>query len=126
MTQSIEELTTLKVGAPVCDIRVVEVLEYYDEPVLFFGQSLTGQCYLLMLTVDEPERRQWLLSPMSAARLIAVRNQEVDLRFAFRGAEGGYVWRATTRRGLREVASVEFVRADQLHDDELPSAKEEP
>lgn len=110
----------MRLPAPLGDIRVVEVLEYYDEPVLYFGQSATEQNFLVMLAADDPNQRQWVLSPMSSVRLAAVREQALDLYSAFTRAEGGIVWRATERRGSHEPPAIELVRVEDLDDDVLP------
>lgn len=105
---------------PLGEIRVIEVLEYYDEPVLYFGESLTGQKYLVMLARDESEERHWLLAPLSSVRHASLREGSLDLYSAFVRVEGGVVWRARQKRSRSESLTIEHVNAAALDDSELP------
>lgn len=105
---------------PVGEIRITEVLELYDEPVLYFGANTTDQNFLVMLSRDEADAREWLLVPLSNARLSALRALTVDLYDAFVRVEGGFVWRARQTRNGHNEMSLHPVNAANLSDAELP------
>ncbi len=66
-------------------LEIVEVYEYYDQPILFTCKSLTGICYLVVwLGEDEDDEEdtqgdKWLFAPLSQRRFEAVRSGLIDL-----------------------------------------------
>ena len=64
----------VKVVGPLGRILVHDILIYYDEPLLFLAQTLSGQ-YILALYIDADETNQrWFYLPISQHRLERVLN----------------------------------------------------
>ena len=95
-------------------LLVVEVYEYYDEPVLFCARSDTDQLFLAVLSEDpKGGPKTWLYAPLSRAKLENLRNGAVSLYEAFRFPEDGLLLRTSGD-------SSEWVRAHNLGGDKLP------
>jgi hypothetical protein len=79
-------------------LEIVEVYEYYDQPILFTCKSLTGICYLVVwLGEDEDDEEdtqgdKWLFAPLSQRRFEAVRSGLIDLHAAFARVETGVLY----------------------------------
>lgn len=102
------------------DVEVVEVYEYYDQPVLFACRDRTELLYLAVLSEDAPDHETWLLTAMSPKRFAQVRTGEVDLYSAFVNAERAQVYRATLPRAPADLPAAEWVAVERLTRGELP------
>ena len=100
---------------------IVEVFDFYDEPVLFVCRNLVGGLFLAVLVDTRPRQKQWLCAPMSSARHDALRRGDIELRVAFLQSESQTVFRVT-RAEMRETC--DEVNSGELQDDELPLAGE--
>lgn len=106
------------------DVEVIEIFEFYDEPVLFACRDRTDLLYLAVLSEHAADHKTWLLTALSARRFKRVRSGELDLKAAFAEAERGQVYRARFPTKTDEPPRSEWVPVDQLSDDELPVAGE--
>lgn len=106
------------------DMELVEVCEFYDEPVLFVCRDLTELLYLAVLSEQTPDHKTWLLAALSPRRLSQVQSGDIDLYTAFKKAERGQVYKAHIARTSDEAPSVEWVPCAKLTDEALPSPGE--
>ena len=63
---------------------------FYDEPLLFSCESLTGAVFLLLRLQGEDGR--WLMAGLSEARLGALENNEIEIRMPYVNPESGYLY----------------------------------
>jgi hypothetical protein len=86
-------------------LDIVEVYEYYDQPILFTCKSITGSYYLVVWLgeifsddeddeddEDGDEGDKWLFAPMSQQRFESVRSGLIDLHAAFARVETGVLY----------------------------------
>ncbi len=108
----------LPVGSTLGVLRIVEVLDYVDKPVLFVARDAIGFAYLALWIRESVESDGWYYLPISEDRLAAVRAGDLPLRDAFLAAENGFVMDVTvTHQG---PPSVQAVPADRLETHLLP------
>lgn len=104
-------------------LELVEIYEFYDEPVLFACRDNTDRMYLGVLAADENDEKVWLYAPLSPQRYRQVRSGGVDLNSAFKKVEGGELLRVTLRRGPEaqvEITEASWVKASAVNEEELP------
>lgn len=105
------------------DLKVLEVYEFYDEPVLFAARNERDSTYLVTLVRDDDERRRWLYAPMSARRFQEVRSGGVDLYMAFRAVEGEHVFAVDVPKDGSPASGTWALSVD-LDEAELPEPGE--
>jgi type I restriction enzyme, R subunit len=71
-------------------IQVEEVFDFYDGPRLYTATD-DSRLFLVLWIDDEGDFSTWLYLPLSAARLEALKNRQLDLRAAFLQPEAGPV-----------------------------------
>lgn len=102
------------------ELRLADVLEYYDFPRLFTCKNTTGQAYVAVSTFDDDSEQHWVYLPISSLRLGVVLAGGMALRQAFRNPEGGFLAKVTVFLDAR-APEVTFVLPEQIPDDDLPS-----
>ncbi len=113
-------MSYLPIGTALGDLRITEVIEYYDRPLLFACQNTLDHLYLAVL-VDEADGVEfWLYAPMSVGRWQQIRANAIDLHDAFAAAETGQVWRIEQATDSGEVLHCNAVACSELSVDELP------
>ncbi|MAG31395.1 MAG: helicase [Deltaproteobacteria bacterium] len=106
------------------DVDLVEVYEFYDEPVLFSCRDRTDLLYLAVLSEETASHKTWLLTALSARRFSQLRAGALDLHSAFTDAERGQVYKARLPRTPDGTPAVEWVPSADLTRKELPLAGE--
>lgn len=76
---------------PAGNMRVLNVLLYYDGPALFSCEDPSGQKYIVFLVEETEEGERWFLVPVSNARLERIRAGELGLRECVQNPEGGFL-----------------------------------
>ena len=105
-------------------VDVVEVYEFYDEPVLFACRDRTELLYLAVLSAETSDDKTWLLTAISARRFAQLRSGKLDLHSAFVDAERGQVFRVRLPRNSGGTPTAEWVTSGDLSAAELPVAGE--
>lgn len=106
-------------------LEVIEVYEYYDQPVLFAARDRLNTYYLATFADETEITEVWLYAPMSHGRFDAVRSGIVDLYQAFKGTETGKVLRVEYSLDSSNAPVVSTVDAAEIIDDLLPVPGEE-
>lgn len=108
------------------DLELVEVYEFFDEPVLYTCKDATDRYLLAVLAVDDGQRKVWLGAPMSLRRFQQVRSGGMGLREAFRSVEGASLVEVTYSRDADEPShpAVRWIDAASVGDELLPMAGE--
>ena len=98
-------------------VKPIDVIVFYDEPVLFVGTNVLGHHYLVMLAEVTADRHRWLYAPLSPSRLDDVRAAGIDLHDAFANVEGGYIFEVIEESAGSHWRSVPVAEIDP---DEFP------
>jgi len=103
------------------DLRITEVIAYYDRPLLFTCQNEVDHLYLACLVDEADGAESWLYAEMSPRRWQHVRSGAMDLHDAFAKAEKAQVFRIRQDSQTGDLlSSIESVRCADLTEDELP------
>lgn len=99
--------------------EMIEVIDWYDRPVLFLAQNDALETFLVMLIdedFDEADNRieTWLNVEVSDTRLSELRAGSIDLHDAYVRAEHGYVLKTVSPKGLVYVVAVKDLTEDML------------
>lgn len=89
---------------------------FYDEPQIFTCISKSFQKYIALFIDSSDNQKQWLLSPISEARLTHAKQNEVEIRDLFTDPEADFIWKIT----LKDEFKIEQIETTQLTDDMLP------
>ena len=103
---------------------VIEVYEYYDEPVLFAAKNENEALFLCVFANETEFNDIWLYSPMSLDRFLAVRAGSVSLYDAFKKAEGGRVFQVIAPQTPDGECICDWVPVRELSETWLPEKKE--
>lgn len=108
-------------GEPILDtpfgtLFLVEMYLHYDGPRLFSAISPTDNLFLITwFGQTDPGTDDWLLAPVSATRLEAIRSGHIDIHDAFRLVETGSLYLLRSPLGdapIRSVAAKEIPEED--------------
>ena len=114
-------MSYLPVGTPLGDLRITEVIEYYDRPLIFMCQDGLDRHYLACLADETGGVETWLYVGMSPRRWQHVRSRAIDLHDAFAKAEEGKVYRIRQDARTGDVIEPpETVPCANLLADDLP------
>ena len=101
-------------------VEIVEVYEYYDQPVLYSCKNASGHFYLVVAAAEDAQFLTWLCVAISIERLNLIRSGKIDLHDAFADPENPYA--IQVRVPYEEHASVQtdFIHSSQIPEDMLP------
>ena len=105
-------------------LEIVEVYEYYDQPVLYSCKNASGHFYLVVAAAEDDQFLTWLCVAVSTERLNLIRFGKIDLHDAFADSENPYA--IQVRVPYEEHASVQtdFIQSNQIPEDMLPLSGE--
>ncbi|HUU57416.1 MAG TPA: DUF6575 domain-containing protein [bacterium] len=101
-------------------LEIIEVYAYYDEAVLYVAHNERDRLFLVTLADDTEDVKNWLYAPMSDRRFNEVRSGGIELRQAFKAAEGGYVYTVSRQKKKEGAYAGKWVKTGDLSDNELP------
>ena len=64
-------------------LEIVEIYEYYDQPVLYSCKNASGHFYLVVAAAEDDQFLTWLCVAVSMERLNLIRSGKIDLYDAF-------------------------------------------
>ena len=101
-------------------LEIIEVYEYYDQPVLYSCKNASGHFYLVVAATEDAQFLTWLCVAASTERLNLIRSGKIDLHDAFADSENPYA--IQVRVPYEEHASVQtdFIQSNQIPEDMLP------
>lgn len=102
------------------EIKTIEIMAYYNQPILFVGESDFDQKLLCMLISEGLNEIQWLVVTISNERLEEIINGLIDCRTAFIKAESGYANLIYIDQSHFAVNSEVEIPSNFLSDDMLP------
>ncbi|RKU36981.1 hypothetical protein C6496_11515 [Candidatus Poribacteria bacterium] len=105
-------------------VEIVEVYEYYDQPVLYSCKNASDHFYLVVAAAEDAQFLTWLCVAISIERLNLIRSGKIDLHDAFADSENSYA--IQVRVPYEEHASVQtnFIQSNQIPEEMLPLSGE--
>ena len=105
-------------------LEIVEVYEYYDQPVLYSCKNASGHFYLVVAAAEDAQFLTWLCVAVSLERLNLIRSGKIDLHDAFADSENPYA--ILVRVPYEEETSVQtdFIQSNQISENMLPMSGE--
>lgn len=108
-----------ELATPLGPLRITEVFVEHDGPRVCACECSTGQLYVGLWVVEEPQLHEWLLLPVSQTRLSAIRTGEITLREAILHAEDGWLWHVSYPLDGQQP-SARRVKGEDVSGDQLP------
>ena len=105
-------------------LEIVEIYEYYDQPVLFSCKSPAGHLYLAVAADENEEHQTWLYVGVSAKRLNRIRSGAIDLHDAFAEPENGFLLQEIIPYDNQIQPRLESIQPNQIPEDMLPVPSE--
>lgn len=104
----------------VCNIELMDIVEYYDVPQLFVAKFEDSESYLICMleNIDENKGCMFLGIKVSKERLKSFYRGEIDLRFIFVNPEFSQPFFEVTENGCDYAA--EWIPEKILSEEELP------
>ena len=104
------------------ELRIVNVFEFFDFPLLFTCVNRHKQVYLVVAIEEFDDRIDWLYSPISDKTLHDLRSSVIDFKSAFLESQNGFSFVVSVSND--GVSSVNYLLSKEIPDDYLPDAGE--
>ncbi len=101
-------------------LEIVEIYEYYDQPVLYSCKNALDQYYLVVAAAEDDQFLTWLCVAVSAERLNLIRYGKIDLHDAFAECENRYAIQVRVPYQKHAPVQTNFVQSDQIPEEMLP------
>ena len=101
-------------------LEIVEVYEYYDQPVLYSCKNAKGHFYLVVAADEDDQYLTWLCAAVSTDRLDWIRSGKVDLHDAFAHPESADVVQVKVPYNEQASVQVDFIQSNLIPEDMLP------
>ena len=105
-------------------LEIVEIYDYYDQPILFSCKNAAGHLYLVVAADENDQHEIWLYAGVSTERLNLVRSGAIDLHDAFAKPEGGFLLQATVPYEDQIPLRIEPIQPNPISEDMLPTTGE--
>lgn len=102
------------------ELEIVEIYEYYDQPVLYSCKNASGHYYLVVAAAEDDQFLTWLCVAVSTERLNLIRYGKIDLHDAFADSENRYAIQIRVPYQEDAPVQTDFVQSDRIPEDMLP------
>ena len=102
------------------ELEIVEVYEYYDQPVLYSCKNAAGHFYLVVAAAEDDQYLTWLCTAVSIERLNRIRIGEIDLHDAFADSENPYTIQVRVPYEEQAKVLTDYVQSNQIPGEMLP------
>ena len=102
-------------------LEIVEVYEYYDQPVLYTCKNDVGHFYLVVAADEDDQYLTWLCAAVSTGRLNLIRSGAIDLHDAFADPENTHIVQVKVPYSEHASVQVDFVQSNLIPADILPT-----
>lgn len=102
------------------ELEIVEVYEYYDQPVLYSCKNAAGHLYLVVAADENDKYVTWLCVAVSTERLNLVRSGKIDLHDAFASPENPYAIQVRVPYDKDASHQIDFTQSNQISEDMFP------
>lgn len=99
-------------------LDLIEVYEYYDQPVLYSCKNEKGQIFIAVCSDEEEEYEIWLYAKVSLKRFELIRTGKISLFETFAKPESDLLYRVVAP--FRGDTSTSVVRAESISNEQLP------
>ena len=101
-------------------LEIIEVYEYYDQPVLYSCKNASGHFYLVVAAAEDAQFLTWLCVAASTERLNLIRSGKIDLHDAFADSENPYAIQVKVPYEEHASVQTDFIQSNQIPEDMLP------
>lgn len=101
-------------------LEIVEIYEYYDQPVLYSCKNASGHFYLVVAAAKDDQFLTWLCVAVSIERLNLIRSRKIDLHDAFADSENSHAIQVKVPYEEHASVQTDFIQSNQIPEDMLP------
>ena len=101
-------------------LEIVEVYEYYDQPVLYSCKNASEHFYLVVAADENDKYVTWLCVAVSTERLNLIRSGKIDLHDAFADSENPYTIQVKVPYDEHASVQIDWTQSSQISEDMLP------
>ena len=101
-------------------LEIVEVYEYYDQPVLYSCKNASEHFYLVVAADENDKYLTWLCVAVSTERLNLIRSGKIDLHDAFADSENPYTIQVKVPYDEHASVQIDWTQSSQISEDMLP------
>ena len=105
-------------------LDIIEIYDYYDQPILFSCKNAAGHLYLVVAADENEQHEVWLYAGVSAERLNLIRSGAIDLHDAFAGPEDGFLLQVIAPYSNQTPLRIEPIQPNEISEDMLPMSGE--
>lgn len=103
------------------EIRVIDILDWYDRPIIFSCKDDKEQDYIAILVDETKVSEVFLFVPLSFKRKKEIESGRVNVRNMILNVEGGFIWEVHEPFGDNKVGRKIKRMVSSLKEEELPS-----
>ena len=101
-------------------LEIIEVYEYYDQPVLYSCKNASGHFYLVVAAAEDDQFLTWLCVAVSPERLNLIRSGKIDLYDAFANSENSHAIQVGVPYEEHASVQTDFIQSNQIPEEMLP------
>ncbi len=101
-------------------LEIIEIYEYYDQPVLFSCKNAAGHLYLVVAADEDEFCLTWLCVAVSVERLNLIRSGTIDLHDAFAEPENTYVIQVKVPYQEHDSVKLDSIVSHKIPEEMLP------
>ena len=105
-------------------LEIVEVYEYYDQPVLYSCKNASGHFYLVVAAAEDDQFLTWLCVAVSTERLNLIRSGKIDLHDAFADSENPDAIQVKVPYEEHASVQTDSIQSNEIPEDMLPLSGE--
>ena len=105
-------------------LEIIEIYDYYDQPILFACKNAAGHLYLVVAADENDHYETWLYVRVSAERLNLIRSGTIDLHDAFADSENGHLLQVKFSYNNPTSPQIEHLESNQIPEDMPPTPGE--
>lgn len=91
---------------PIGKLRIQNIYEYYDEPLVFSFYSETGALYLANLVDGDDDVHIWTYLPITNKELLAIESQQISLFNLYKNSTSSYIYILTEKIDSKDYQTI--------------------
>ena len=105
-------------------LEIIEIYDYYDQPILFACKNTAGHLYLVVAADEDEQHETWLYVRVSTERLNLIRSGTIDLHDAFADSENRHLLQVNFYYDNLNSPQIQLLESNQIPRDMLPTPGE--
>ena len=105
-------------------LEIIEIYDYYDQPILFACKNAAGHLHLVVAADENDHYETWIYARVSAERLNLIRSGIIDLHDAFADSENGHLLQVKFSYNNPALPQIQHLESNQIPKDILPTPGE--